>query len=331
MADVLAYVLHYEGAFNKNSLGAVCEAAARSAELGGEAHAVVVGGDDLTDDLVKTLGRYGARKVFRARGPEGLAQPVVDVLDKVISEHGHRYAIFGGGLLGFEIGAGLSARRQAGVTMEVTGVRVDPANPGELVAERPIFGDSKISVSRYRGDLGIIIGRINAFELHEDLAAQPAEIVDVEIEYSPWSTRAEMVSRGEQRGADVDIEGADILVAGGRGLGRAEGFELAQDLADAFGGNTAVAATRAVVDAGWYPYAAQIGQTGKTVSPKLYFAAGISGAIQHKVGMQSSENIVAINKDANAPIFEFSDLGVVGDLNKILPKLSEAIRAKKAA
>ena len=138
-----------------------------------------------------------------------------------------------------------------------------------------------------------------------------------------------MVQRGEQRGADVDIEGADILVAGGRGLGKAEGFELAEGLAKAFGGNTAVAATRAVVDAGWYPYAAQIGQTGKTVSPKLYLAAGISGAIQHKVGMQSSENIVAINKDANAPIFEFSDLGIVGDLNKILPKLTDAIKAKK--
>jgi electron transfer flavoprotein alpha subunit len=327
MADVLVYVLHYQGAFNKNSLGAVSEAAARAAELGGDAHAVVVGGPDLTDDLVKTLGRYGASKVFRAKGPEGLAQPVIDVLDKVISEHGHRYAIFGGGLLGFEIGAGLAARRQAGVTMEVTGIRVDG---GELVAERPILGDSKISLSRYRGDLGIIIGRINAFEIREDGAAD-AEIVDVEIEYSPWSTRAEMVSRGEQRGADVDIEGADILVAGGRGLGRAEGFQLAQDLANAFGGNTAVAATRAVVDAGWYPYAAQIGQTGKTVSPKLYFAAGISGAIQHKVGMQGSENIVAINKDANAPIFEFSDLGVIGDLNKILPKLTEAIKAKKAA
>ncbi len=138
-----------------------------------------------------------------------------------------------------------------------------------------------------------------------------------------------MVTRGEQRGADVDIEGADILVAGGRGLGKAEGFQLAEELAAAFGGNAAVAATRAVVDAGWYPYAAQIGQTGKTVSPKLYLAAGISGAIQHKVGMQSSENIVAINKDANAPIFEFSDLGIVGDLNKILPKLTEAVKAKK--
>jgi electron transfer flavoprotein alpha subunit len=325
MGDVLTYVLHYEGAFNKNSLGAVSEGAARAQEIGGECHAVVVGGDDLTDELCATLGAYGATKVFRGQGPEGLAQPVVDVMAKVIDDGGHRYALFGGGLLGFEIGAGLAARKQAGVTMEVTEVK---AQDGKLVAHRPILGDSKISVSQYRGDLGIIIGRINAFEIREQ-ADGSAEVVDVDVELSPFSTQATMKERGEQRGADVDIEGADILVAGGRGLGKAEGFELAEALAKAFGGNAAVAATRAVVDAGWYPYAAQIGQTGKTVSPKLYLAAGISGAIQHKVGMQSSENIVAINKDANAPIFEFSDLGIVGDLNKIMPKLTEALKAKK--
>jgi len=138
-----------------------------------------------------------------------------------------------------------------------------------------------------------------------------------------------MVQRGEQRGADVNIEDADVLIAGGRGLGKPEGFEQLDELAAAFGG--AVAATRAVVDAGWFPYAGQIGQTGKTVAPKLYLAAGISGAIQHKVGMQNSENIVAINKDSNAPIFEFSDLGIVGDLNKIVPKLTEAVKAKKGS
>jgi electron transfer flavoprotein alpha subunit len=327
MSDVLTYVLHNEGAFNKNSLGAVSEGAARAKDIGGECHAVVVGGEDLTDELCQTLGANGATKVFRAKGPEGLAQPVVDVMAKVIDEGGHSYALFGGGLLGFEIGAGLAARKQAGVTMEVTAVK---AKDGKLVAERPILQDSKISVSSYRGDLGIIIGRINAFEISQSDGGS-AEVVDVDIEYSPWSTKATMVQRGEQRGADVDIEGADILVAGGRGLGKAEGFELAEALAKAFGNNAAVAATRAVVDAGWYPYAAQIGQTGKTVSPKLYLAAGISGAIQHKVGMQSSENIVAINKDANAPIFEFSDLGIVGDLNKILPKLTDAIKAKKGS
>jgi len=244
---------------------------------------------------------------------------------QVIKENGHSYALFGGGLLGFEIGAGLAARMRAGVTMEVIAVR---AEDGKLVAERPILQDSKISVSRYKGELGIIIGRINAFEART-VDAGSAEVVDVDVQYSEWSNQAKMVQRGEQRGADVDIEGADILVAGGRGLGKPEGFEMMETLAKAFGGNSAVAATRAVVDAGWYPYAAQIGQTGKTVAPKLYLAAGISGAIQHKVGMQSSENIVAINKDANAPIFEFSDLGIVGDLNKIVPKLTDAIKAKK--
>ena len=328
MADVLTYVLHYGGEFNKNSLGAVSEGAARAAEVGGQCHAVVVGGEDLTDALCQSLGGYGATKVFRAKGPEGLAQPVVDVMAKVIDDHGHNYALFGGGLLGFEIGAGLAARKHAGVTMEVTAVKSDPAHPGKLVAERPILQDSKISVSRYKGDLGIIIGRINAFEIRQSDGAS-AEVIDVDVDLQPWSTKATMVQRGEQRGADVDIEGADILVAGGRGLGKPEGFQLCEDLAAAFGGNTAVAATRAVVDAGWFPYAGQIGQTGKTVSPKLYLAAGISGAIQHKVGMQSSENIVAINKDANAPIFEFSDLGIVGDLNKILPKLTDAIKARK--
>ncbi len=325
MADVLTYVLHYEGALNKNSLGAVSEGAARAKEIGGECHALVLGGDDLTDELCSSLGDYGATKVFRARGSEGLAQPVVDAMAKVIDEHGHSYALFGGGLLGFEIGAGLAARKHAGVTMEVTAVR---SEDGKLVAERPILQDSKISVSRYQGDLGIIIGRINAFETVSG-AGGSAEVVDIEVDYSEWSNKATMAERGEQRGADVDIEGADILVAGGRGLGKPEGFEMMEGLAKAFGGNSAVAATRAVVDAGWYPYAAQIGQTGKTVAPKLYLAAGISGAIQHKVGMQSSENIVAINKDANAPIFEFSDLGIVGDLNKIVPKLTDALKAKK--
>jgi len=323
MPGILTYALHYEGEFNKNSLGAVSEGARLAGELGTEAHVVVLGGSDLTDELCATLGSYGAKKVFRVEGPEGLAQPVIDAMAQIMTEQDHDYALFGGGLLGFEIGAGLAARLHAGVTMEVTTVRVEE---GKLVAERPILGDSSISSSRYKGK-GIIIGRLNAFEL-----AAPgdgsAEVQAVNVEFSPWSTRCTMVQRGEQRGADVNIEDADVLVAGGRGLGKAEGFDLCEQLAGALGG--AVAATRAVVDAGWYPYAAQIGQTGKTVAPKLYLAAGISGAIQHKVGMQGSENIVAINKDANAPIFEFSDLGIVGDLNKILPKLTEAVKAKKA-
>ncbi len=323
MSGILVYALHYEGAFNKNSVGAVSEAARLASELGTEAHAVVIG--DVPDELAASLGGYGVTKVFRAAGaPEGLAQPVVDVMAKVMDDNGHQYALFGGGLLGFEIGAGLAARLNAGVTMEVTQVNVVD---GKLTAERPIHGDSSISTSSYK-DRGIIIGRLNAFEAVSPNGGSAA-VEDVDVELSPWSTKATMVQRGEQRGADVDIEGADVLVAGGRGLGKADGFELCEELAGAMGG--AVAATRAVVDAGWYPYAAQIGQTGKTVAPKLYVAAGISGAIQHKVGMQSSENIVAINKDANAPIFEYADLGIVGDLNKILPKLTEAVKARRGS
>src|SRR6185312_15073249 len=155
---------------------------------------------------------------YRAKSaPEGLAQPIVDVMAKVMTDNDISYALFGGGLLGFEIGAGLTAR-------------------------------------------------LNAFDANEGDGS--AEIEDIEVELSDWSTKATMVQRGEQRGADVNIEDADILVGGGRGLGAADGFKLAEELADSMGG--AVAATRAVVDAGWYPYAAQIGQTGKTVAPKLY-------------------------------------------------------------
>jgi electron transfer flavoprotein alpha subunit len=324
MAGILVYALHDdEGNFNKNSQGAISEAAKLAGELGTQAAALVVG--DVSDGGAQSLGAFGASKVYRAKNvPEGLAQPIVDAMAKVIEDEDFDYVLFGGGLLGFEIGAGLTARLGAGVTMEVTDVKVQD---GGLVAVRPILQDSQIADVQYVGKPGIIIGRLNAFDAVQRDGGS-AEVVDVDVELSPWSTKATMVTRGEQRGADVNIEDADFLVAGGRGLGKAENFELCEQLASALGG--AVAATRAVVDAGWFPYAGQIGQTGKTVAPKLYLAAGISGAIQHKVGMQSSENIVAINKDPNAPIFEFCDLGIVGDLHKIMPKLTEAVKAKKA-
>ena len=323
MAGILVYALHDdEGNFNKNSLGAISEAAKLAGEIGGDAAALVVG--DVSDDAAAGLGAYGASKVYRAKDvPEGLAQPIVDAMAKVITDNDISYALFGGGLLGFEIGAGLTARLGAGVTMEVTAVKVDG---GKLVAERPVLQDSAIVDVGYVEEPGIIIGRLNAFDANES-GEGSAEVEDVDVEVSDFSTKATLVTRGESGGEEVNIEDADILVGGGRGLGEKDNFKLAEELAEAMGG--AVAATRAVVDAGWYPYSTQIGQTGKTVAPKLYLAAGISGAIQHKVGMQSSENILAINKDPNAPIFEFCDLGVVGDLHKIMPKLTEAIKAKK--
>ncbi|MBD0283499.1 MAG: electron transfer flavoprotein subunit alpha/FixB family protein, partial [Thermoleophilaceae bacterium] len=177
MAGILTYALHYDGAFNKNSLGAVAEAAKLAAELGTQADVLVLG-DEMTDELAATLGGYGASTVYKVPGPEGLAQPVVDAMAQVMTDEGHDYAIFGGGLLGFEIGAGLAARLNAGVTMEVTNVVVED---GKLVAERPMLGDSSISTSRYR-ERGIIIGRLNAFEIRPaDGATASVEDVDVEL------------------------------------------------------------------------------------------------------------------------------------------------------
>src|SRR3954452_22390912 len=242
MAGILTYALHDdEGNFNKNSLGAISEAARLAGEIGGDAGVMVVG--EIADDACAALGNYGATKVYRAKDvPEGLAQPIVDAMAKVIQDEGFGYALFGGGLLGFEIGAGLTPRLNAGVTMEVTQVKVQD---GKLVAEHPILQDSQIADVGYVSEPGIIIGRLNAFDATE--SGGSAEVIDVQVELSPWSTKAKMVQRGEQRAADVNIEDAEILVGGGRGLGAKEGFELCEQLADSMGG--AVAATRAVVDA----------------------------------------------------------------------------------
>src|SRR3954462_8502749 len=230
MPGILTFALHYEGEINKNSLGAVSEAARLAQELGTEAHAVVVG-ESISDDAASSLGKYGATKVFRVEAPEGLGEPVVDAMAHLFEANGYDYALFGGGLLGFEIGAGLTARLNAGVTMEVTQVNVQD---GKLVAERPILQDSQIADVGYVEEPGIIIGRLHAFDENE--TGGTAEVEDVAVELSEWSTKAKMVTRGEQRGADVDIEGADILVGGGRGLGKKENFELAEQLSESMGG-----------------------------------------------------------------------------------------------
>jgi electron transfer flavoprotein alpha subunit len=239
MAGILVYALHDdEGNFNKNSLGAISEAAKLAGEVGGEAAALVVG--EVADDACASLGNWGAAKVYRAKSvPEGLAQPIVDAMAKVIQDNGISYALFGGGLLGFEIGAGLTARLGAGVTMEVTAVKVQD---GKLVVERPILQDSQVADVGYVSEPGIIIGRLNAFDAKE--SGGSAEVVDVEVELSPWSSKAKLVQRGEQRGADVNIEDAEILVGGGRGLGAAEGFKQCEELAEAMGGAVAALAER---------------------------------------------------------------------------------------
>src|SRR5215218_9540143 len=196
MGGILVYALHDdEGNFNKNSLGAISEAAKLAGELGSEAAAVVVG--EVSDDAAAGLGKYGAMRVFRAKeAPEGLAQPIVDVMAKVIGDEDFDYALFGGGLLGFEIGAGLTARLGAGVTMEVTAVKVAD---GKLVAERPVLQDSAVVDVGYIGEPGIIIGRLNAFDA-EERGDGAAEVSDVDVQFEDHSTKAVMVERGEQRG-----------------------------------------------------------------------------------------------------------------------------------
>ena len=197
---------------------------------------------------------------------------------------------------------------------------------GELVGSRPALADSVHVETGWVGTPRLAIVRSGTFE--PSPVGGSAEVVGFEPAVEDFSRAAEMVEQAHEESEGPSIEDAEVIVAGGRGLGGPENFTLVEELAKALGG--AVAATRAVVDAGWYPYSTQVGQTGKTVSPKLYIACGISGAIQHKVGMQSSQVVVAINKDPNAPIFEYADLGVVGDVHQVVPKLTELVKQRKA-
>jgi electron transfer flavoprotein alpha subunit len=313
----LVFAEHHEGEFVKNSTGVLSKAASL-----GDADAVVVGADA---ELAGQLGKHGAKVVHAAKGAEALApplpQPRVDVIAKLAPEYDA--VLFGQSVLAADIAGGLAARLGAGLNWDLVDLEV---RDGELVGKRPALQDTVYADVGWTGAPRLALFRSGAFDPKEEDGE--AEIREIEAELEDFSTRVEVVERAHaEESSGPSIEDADVIVAGGRGLGSPENFTLAEELAKALGG--AVGATRAVVDAGWYPYSAQIGQTGKTVSPKLYVALGISGAIQHKVGMQSSGTIVAINKDPNAPIFEFSDLGVVGDVHEIVPQLTELVRARK--
>jgi electron transfer flavoprotein alpha subunit len=318
--STLVFLEHHEGELLKPSLGVL----SRAAELDGDVAGVVLGSD--VRDFASGAGAFGASKVFVADKPEldaPLPQPRVDALAGLIREQGFETVVFAASVLSADVAAGLSARLGAGLNWDLTDL---VQQDGSLIGKRPALGDSVYVDVGWSSEPRLALIRAGTFEPKE--TGGQADVEDFDVQFEDFSLGATMVEQAHAESEGPSIEDAEVIVAGGRGLGSPENFKLVEELAQALGG--AVAATRAVVDAGWYPYATQVGQTGKTVSPKLYVACGISGAIQHKVGMQSSGVIVAINKDPNAPIFEFCDLGVVGDLHEIVPKLTELVRQRKS-
>ena len=321
MARPLVFVEHHDATPTKASLGLLSKAAS----LFGEAEAVVCGHD--VAGLATELGAHGASVVHAADDAslaEPLPQPRVDVLARLVEAGGFDTVLFAASVLAADVAAGLAARSGGGLNWDLTELVLDG---DRLVGRRPALQDSVLVDCGWKGTPRIGLVRAGTFDPVRSGGTATVEEAPVALE--DFSTRSTMVERAHAESEGPSIEEAEVIVAGGRGLGGPEHFALVEELARALGG--AVAATRAVVDAGWYPYAAQVGQTGKTVSPRLYVACGISGAIQHKVGMQASHTIVAVNKDRNAPIFDYCDLGVVGDLHQILPKLTELLRTRKGA
>ena len=320
--STLVFLEHHGAELQKGSLGVL----AKAASLGDDRVAGALLGSGVKD-LAEGAGAYGAQTVYVFDDPKleaPLPQPRVDALAALVEQEGFDTVLFAGSVLAADVAAGLAARLDAGINWDLVDlVRED----GKLVGKRPALTDSVFVDVGWTSEPRIALIRSGSFDPTE--TGGSAQVEERQADIQDFSLAATMVEQAHEESEGPSIEDADIVVAGGRGLGAPEGFSLVEDLAKALGG--AVGATRAVVDAGWYPYSTQVGQTGRTVSPKLYIACGISGAIQHKVGMQGSGVIVAINKDPNAPIFEFSDLGVVGDLNEIVPKLTELVRARKGA
>jgi electron transfer flavoprotein alpha subunit len=313
----LVFLEHYHGELEKGGLGVLSKAISL-----GEVAGVVLG--EGAAEVAPRAGAFGASTVYVCEAPElasPLPQPRVDALATVVEKSGADAVVFGASVLASDVASGLAARLDAGLNWDLTDLALEG---DDLVGKRPALGDTVLVDVGWKGGPRLALIRAGTFDPVE--SGGSAEIEPFETRFSDFSTLATLVEQTQEETSGPSIEDADIIVAGGRGLGSPEAFSLVEELAAALGG--AVGATRAVVDAGWYPYSTQVGQTGKTVSPKLYFACGISGAIQHKVGMQGTGTIIAINKDPNAPIFDFCDVGVVGDLHQIVPKLTELVRAR---
>jgi electron transfer flavoprotein alpha subunit len=318
--SILVFLEHHGNELQKGSLGVLSKAAQLGA---GDVSAVVLGSG--VEALAARAGEHGAATVYVADDPRleaPLPQPRVDVIARLVADRGIETVLFAQSILTADIAAALAARLEAGLNWQLVDLE---SRDGTLVGKQSALGDTVLVDVGWTTTPRLALFRAGAFDPETVGGAGTVEKLDVAFE--EHSLAAEMLEQAHEESTGPSIEDADVIVAGGRGLGDPEKFALVEDLAKALGG--AVAATRAVVDAGWYPYSAQVGQTGKNVAPTLYVACGISGAIQHKVGMQSSKTIVAINKDPNAPIFEFADLGVVGDLHQILPKLTELVRGRR--
>ena len=309
-------------------------------DLDTDVTAVLIGSD--VKGLVDVLAEYGADKVIVVDDPElkeYRTEPYAHALSSVINEFKPDIMLVGATAIGRDLGPRVSARVHTGLTADCTQLDIGDfpmvAVPGkeqkhnQLLMTRPAFGGNTIATIAcpdFRPQMATV--RPGVMQKAERVAGAKAEVIEFNPGFTPDNKYVEILEVVKAVSDVADIMDAKILVSGGRGVGSPENFELLEDLADALGGT--VSCSRAVVDSGWKPRDLQVGQTGKTVRPQVYFAIGISGAIQHVAGMEESDIIVAINKDENAPIFDVADYGIVGDLNKIVPALTEQIKAAKA-
>lgn len=299
------------------------EILSKAAETG-TAEAVLLG--PAPADAVQTLGNYGASRVYRSSGAlfrEYVILPAVKTLAALVQNHHPDLMLFASSYGGRDLAGALSVILDSGAVTDVSDFVL---KEGLVEATIPALGGSYLNTTTLVGSgTKILLVRPKSFEPKPQ--SRTAALEEVEAPSDPGLRKARVTERVAVKQEGPQLEGANVIVAGGRGLKESENFALLRQLAELLGG--AVGATRAVVDAGWVPYSLQIGQTGKTVKPGLYIACGISGAVQHLAGMKSSKTIIAINKDPDAPIFQFSDLGVVGDVFKVVPQLIEELKKRK--
>lgn len=288
------------------------------------------------DAVAQEALHYGADTVYVVDDPAAkhyLNKPYTEVFSALVRKHEPEVMLVGATTLGRDLAGAVATNVGTGLTADTTHLAMGSPKEGQpklLMATRPAFGGNVIATilcRNHRPQMATVRPRV--FSMPERLEEVSGKVVKKDIAITPEMVNAEIVEILSGKAAAVNIEYADVIVAGGRGLGGAKGFELLEELAEELGG--VVGASRACVDAHWITYEYQVGQTGKTVRPKLYIAAGISGAIQHKVGMQESDFILAINRDPNAPIFDVATMGIVGDLYEVIPAMVKEIRARKEA